>query len=248
MALELLLMPPASPLILVVTGLLFRRTWMGRGLVVLGLLLLYVASLPMVSHALTGALEERARAVEVAPAPARVIIILAGGRRVDAPEYGADTVNHFSLERARYGAWVHRQTGLPILVSGGRVGGDEPLSEAELMQQVLTEEWGVPVRWVEDRSRNTCENALFSAELLRAEGIEHAVLVTHAVHVPRARWCFEQTGLTVSAMPTYSRRPDQQAAAGFDGRGLIPQSAALERTRFALHEYLGMVWYRFRYR
>ncbi|EHQ52878.1 hypothetical protein ECTPHS_09308 [Ectothiorhodospira sp. PHS-1] len=248
MALELLLMPPASPLLLVLTGVLFWRAWMGRTLVVLGLLLLYLASLPMVSHALTGALEDRARAVQAAPDEAGAVVILAGGRRADAPEYGADTVNHFSLERARYGAWVHRQTGLPILVSGGRVGGEEPLSEAELIQQVLTGEWDVPVRWVEDRSRNTCENALFSAELLLAEGIGHAVLVTHAVHVPRARWCFEQTGLTVSAMPTYSRRPDPRSTEGFDGRGLIPQAAALERTRFALHEYLGMVWYRIRYR
>ncbi|MFP4080509.1 MAG: YdcF family protein [Ectothiorhodospira sp.] len=242
--LELLLMPPASGLILTLLGLVLWRHGAGRLLVLLGLGSLYLASLPMVSHALVGGLQQRAGAVTEAPR-AGAIVVLAGGRRSDAPEYGGDTVNRYSLVRARYGAVVHRRTGLPLLVSGGRVEGDEPRSEAVLMARVLQEEFGVPVRWREEESRNTCENAFNTARLLAAEGIERAILVTHALHLPRARWCFRRTDLEIRPMPVYCSRPQEEP--GFDWRGLIPQARAMERTRFALHEYLGLAWYRVRY-
>ncbi|WP_025280487.1 YdcF family protein [Ectothiorhodospira haloalkaliphila] len=194
--LELFIMPPAGGLILILLGLLLWRRRLGRLAIWLGLGVLYVASLPAVSYALIHGLEARSGAVplsEAAASDAQAIVILAGGRRPNAPEYGGeDTVNRYSLKRARYGAWVYRETGLPILVSGGRVGGDEPLSEAELIVSLLENEFGVPVHWVEDESRNTCENALYSAQRLAEEGVTHALLVTQALHIPRARWCFEK--------------------------------------------------------
>ena len=42
----------------------------------------------------------------------------AGGRLLASPEYG-DTINTRTLARVRYGAWLSRASGLPILVSGG---------------------------------------------------------------------------------------------------------------------------------
>ncbi|MCG5494651.1 MULTISPECIES: YdcF family protein [Ectothiorhodospira] len=249
--LELFIMPPAGGLILILLGLLLWRRRLGRLAIWLGLGVLYVASLPAVSYALIHGLEARSGAVplsEAAASDAQAIVILAGGRRPNALEYGGeDTVNRYSLKRARYGAWVHRETGLPILVSGGRVGGDEPLSEAELIVSLLENEFGVPVRWVEDESRNTCENALYSAQRLAEEGVTHALLVTQALHIPRARWCFEKTDLQITAVPTFDRQPDPDES--FDLRGFIPQANAMSRTRFALHEYLGLLWYRyFKYR
>ncbi|SEL48014.1 YdcF family protein [Ectothiorhodospira marina] len=249
--LELFIMPPANGLILILLGLLLWRRRLGRVAIWLGLGILYVASLPVVSYALMQGLEARSGAVplsEVVAGDAQAIVILAGGRRPDAPEYGGvDTVNEYSLKRARYGAWVHRETGLPILVSGGRVEGDEPSSESELIADVLEHELGVPVRWVEDESRNTCENAFHTAERLAGEGVTHALLVTQALHIPRARWCFSQTDLQITPVPTFDRQPDPDDS--FDWRGLIPQAKAMARTRFALHEYLGLVWYRyFKYR
>ncbi|MCG5514806.1 MULTISPECIES: YdcF family protein [unclassified Ectothiorhodospira] len=249
--LELFIMPPASGLILILLGLLLWRHRLGRLATWLGLGALYVASLPAVSYALIHGLEARSEAVplsEAAAGDAQAIVILAGGRRPGAPEYGGvDTVNDYSLKRARYGAWVHRQTGLPILVSGGRVEGDEASSESELIADLLKDEFGIPVRWVEDESRNTCENALYSAQRLVEDGVTHALLVTQALHIPRARWCFAKTDLQITAVPTFDRQPDPDEA--FDLRGLIPQANAMARTRFALHEYLGLVWYQhFRYR
>ena len=66
-------------------------------------------------------------------------------------------------------------TRAPVLVTGGSVYGGE--TEARLMREVLERELGVPVRWAESRSRTTHENAKYSAEMLRAEGIDRIVIV-----------------------------------------------------------------------
>ncbi|RKZ35880.1 MAG: YdcF family protein, partial [Gammaproteobacteria bacterium] len=130
------------------------------GLVVIALVSLYVLSIEPVAHALVNGLET----VPVLTEPDLVrqqpqaIVVLGGGRYSDAPEYGGDTVARGTLERLRYGARLHRQTGLPLLVTGGRVYG-ETTAEATLMKSVLTDEFGVGVKWAENESRNTFENA-----------------------------------------------------------------------------------------
>ena len=110
-------------------------------------------------------------------------MILGGGVR-RAPEWGGDTMNRLTLERVRFGARVARLTGLPVLVSGGSTYGATP--EAALMRDALRDEFGIEVRWVEDASRTTAENAARTASILRANGISRVVLVTHSFDVPRA--------------------------------------------------------------
>lgn len=243
--LELLILPPASGLIALALGLLLWGRRLGKGLVFAGMTWLYLAATPLFAGWLLGGLESVHPAAPAVPAEAQAIVVLAGGRYPDAREYGGETVNGFSLERLRYGARLHRDTGLPLLVSGGRVRGDEPSSESELMVRVLEQELGVPVRWRETESRNTCENAFFSARLLAEAGIEHALLVTHALHMPRAMGCFQRTDLAVTPFPTL-------AMGGLSRhRGItavLPQSRALWLTGQALHEYLGLVWYQLKYR
>jgi uncharacterized SAM-binding protein YcdF (DUF218 family) len=104
------------------------------------------------------------------------------------------------LERVRYGARLARLTGLPVLVTGGSVYGGE--TEAKLMREVLELELGVPVQWAESRSRTTHENAKYSADILRAAGIDRIVVVAHGVDMARARAEFEDFGLKVTPAPT----------------------------------------------
>jgi uncharacterized SAM-binding protein YcdF (DUF218 family) len=86
--------------------------------------------------------------LDLAAAPgAQAIVILGGGVRHEALEYGGHTLGRLTLERTRYGARVAKQTGLPVLVSGGAPSGG--IAEAEVMRAALAEEFGVPVRWVE---------------------------------------------------------------------------------------------------
>ncbi|WP_018233705.1 YdcF family protein [Thioalkalivibrio thiocyanodenitrificans] len=242
--LELLIMPPASGFILMLLGLVLWRLPLGRMLAFAGAAWLYVAATPVFAGWLLGGLERPYRIDPPVPAGAQAIVVLAGGRYAHAPEYGGGTVNAASLERLRYGARLHRRTGLPLLVSGGRVGGGEPESEARLMAGVLEDELGVSVRWHEEQGRNTMENALFSARMLRPEGIDHVLLVSHALHMPRAAWSFRRAGLTVTPFPTRRVSGDPVRMRFTD---FLPQPSALWYTGQALHEYLGLAWYRLRH-
>jgi uncharacterized SAM-binding protein YcdF (DUF218 family) len=130
----------------------------------------------------------------------------------------------------RYGAFLARQTGLPVLVAGGAP--DEDVrAEADLMREALQREYGVAVRWTEDRSRNTRENAAHAAAILSAEGRRRVLLVTHGFDVRRAKGLFEATGLEVVAAPTLVPGPDEPEPADF-----LPSVVALATSHYALYE------------
>ena len=82
-----------------------------------------------------------------------------------------------------------------LLLSGG---GSGPLSEAEVMR-ALALALGAPASalLLEDRSRNTIENALCSAALLRQSGLARVIVVTDRYHALRARLLFRGAGLEV---------------------------------------------------
>jgi uncharacterized SAM-binding protein YcdF (DUF218 family) len=231
-ALTVLVLPPVGPLLLVLFGaaLLRRAPRAGRAAVWGGALLLLVLSLPVVSVSLQCLLHDSPALDLSRPTGAQAIVILGGGIRRDAQEYGGDTVSLLSLERVRYGALVARKTGLPILVTGGVVLEGE--AEGVVMRRVLEQEFGVPVRWVESRSRNTHENAFFSAPILAQAGVRRILLVGHAVDMRRARAEFVGAGLEVAPAPTDIPNPD------FTWRDLIPGMAALQDSHWALYELL----------
>lgn len=101
------------------------------------------------------------------------------------------------------------------------------------MKQALEGEFGVPVKWAEAKSRNTHENALNSAAILRAAGIHRVILVAHGFDMRRAKAEFVAAGLKVMAAPT-----------GIPGTGhdspleLMPSAAALQGSYYALYELL----------
>ena len=245
--LEALLMPPAPNLLGLALGLLLlgRRPRLGRWLIGASALLLYLASIPALVHPVVNWADSRLPPISPADlAGVQAIVVPGAGRREHALEYGADgdTVSRIVMERLRYAAWLHRRTGLPVLVSGGRVFEKEPHSEAELMAGFLRE-LGVEARWQEGRSRTTWENAVFSTELLRADGIGRIALVTHGLHMPRALWAFRRQGLEVIPAPTVVR--DAEPLGGV--ADFIPGADALEDLVDVLHEWLGLLWYRLRY-
>lgn len=243
---EAFILPPGIFLLLLLLGVILRirfyRT--GQTIIYTSVALLLLLSMPIVSSPLLQ-LYERIPALEVstlAHNPAKAIVILGGGRYADAPEYQGDTVSEPTLERIRYGAWLQRKTKLPILVSGGSVFGKR-VAEAQLMQQVLKQDFLAVVPWVESNSRNTYENAIDSRKLLQQDGITHIILVTHAMHMPRAREAFEQAGFIVTPAPM-----------GFDtGSGtplllrFLPNIYSLHNMHDLMREMVGRVWYHLRY-
>jgi uncharacterized SAM-binding protein YcdF (DUF218 family) len=91
---------------------------------------------------------------------------------------------------------------------------------------------------LEGRSLNTWENALYSAEVLRAAGLRRIVLVVDADSMLRAELCFRKQGFDVIAAPVRHR------SIGFAPNDLMPSWQALRRNEVTLHELLGLAWYK----
>jgi len=226
-------LPPTGPLLLAVAGLLvLRRSWRwGRLLAWAGVLLLVALSTPIVAFALLS-LVSRSPPLDIESArSAQAIVILGGGVRRHAVEYGGDTLGHLTLERVRYGATIARATKLPVLVTGGSVFGGEP--EADLMRAALEHEFGVPVRWTEAESRNTHENAVRSARMLAAARVDRIVLVAHSFDMLRAKAEFAAQGIDVIAAPT--GMPSGHFDTVLD---VLPGLPALQGSYYALYEIL----------
>ncbi len=227
----LVILPPLGPLLLITLGL-----WRGRkALAWLGLASAWFLSAPLSVGWMLSGLEPAQPGDMAAMRSADAIVILAGGQRRFAPEYGDATVNAYSLERIRYGARLARETGLPVMVTGGTVREAQP--EAVLMREALVTDFGITPRWVEVSSRDTADNAGFSARILSADGVQNIVLVTHAAHMPRAGQAFREAGLAVIEAPTAWQGNPQAGA--FDPVDLLPTPRGALSGWYAAHEWLG---------
>lgn len=238
--LEVLVLPPASALLLLGLGLLvkLRRPALGRLLAGLAVAWLWLASTPFVGGLLLSSLQRYPALSPTGALPdAQAIVVLAAGADRVGAEYGRPVIGPMTLRRLRYAAALQRRTGLPILVSGGRPAADAP-SLAEMMARAATEELGVEVRWKEERSANTFQNLQLSAPLLRADGIERVFLVTSAWHMPRAADAARRFGLEPVPAPTGFR---EGVFAGW--RSFVPHWNGLRDTCLALHEWGGRVVY-----
>jgi uncharacterized SAM-binding protein YcdF (DUF218 family) len=234
------LLPPLNLLLLGAAGflLLKRRPRLGKGLLASSLAGLLLLSTPLVAGKFLDSLVPPYHPLSGKEADA--IVILGGGRIRNSVEYGGDTLKYFTLERLRYGAHLARKLHKPVLVAGGMPEG-LGVPEGQLMQSVLEKEYGVPVRWVEDRSRNTRENASHTAEILAKAGITRVYLVTHAWHLSRAMPEFRRAGLTVvPAGIGYKFDGDLEL---FD---FMPNAQALMNSYLASHEWIGRLWYQLR--
>jgi uncharacterized SAM-binding protein YcdF (DUF218 family) len=239
-----LLLPPALPLLMIVAGFLVwsRHRYLARMSVFLGVCILWGLSLPVVSAYLHKGLESDyvAETPSVAPSGVQAIVVLGAGRHYSASEYGGDTLSHSALWRLRYGAYLAERWNLPVLVSGGNVRPFDVVPEAEMGVDFLRRELNVDVAWAESQSRNTWENAEFSTSFFEKQNIHHVALVTHAYHMSRSVYAFQQAGLTVTPMPT--GQLSQQSSAAY-WLNWLPSAGALNRSYLALHEYLGLLFY-----
>ena len=227
----------------------WRRKPFGLAVATAAIGLVYLAAMPVTAGLLIRSAEAIAFDEPTLPSdkppaaipgaiPGAIVVVSADARRSDLPGV-PDTVGQLTLERLAEAARQWRRLGLPILVSGG---GPRGASLAMLMSKVLEEDFRVPVQWREERSQNTFENALYSAEILRGAGIHAALVIAHPWDMARALWSFRAVGYPVVPSPIpESERPSLSVTA------FLPQVPALLESYYALHELIGLAWYRVRY-
>lgn len=224
-----LILPPSGLLLLAFLGLFLGRRYrrLGTSLLVFGLVSLWLCCTPVVADALQR-LAERYPPLDLArPVDAQAIVILGGGTVRIAPEYGGPAASLDTLERVIYGAYVARRTSLPVLVTGA------PL-EAAAMQATLSRDLGMRARWVEGHSRDTFQNAQFSAPLLRADGIHRIILVTNSTHEWRAAHEFMSAGFEVVPAPVGTLPREKLELTKF-----VPGMEPLMRSNLAVYELIG---------
>lgn len=156
---------------------------------------------------------------------------------VPTPRVGSDT-----YERVQYAAWLYKHwRPLPVLASGGGGFVDSP-PYAIVMRDALMRE-GVPASaiWVEGRSRTTHENAAYSADILKQKGIHRIVLVTDAYHMLRADASFRKQSLNVIPAACGYRTYHS-----FQLTDVMPGWEPISWNEEAMHEAVGLVWYRMR--
>lgn len=230
-----LLVPPAGLVVLAAVVLAVARGRWLRVLLALCLVPLFLLGTPLVADTLLASLDPPPAGPNPNPLPGAIVILSAD---VDRTQDGTD-LGPLTIERERAGAELARRTGLPVLVTGGVVTAPPPV--ALMMAVSMARDFNQPVRWTEAASLTTWENARFSAVILKREGIGRVFLVTHAWHMRRSLLAFRRAGL--DAIPFVVRSDPWPRLSPWE---LIPRAHAWQRSYWAMHEWVGLLWYEIR--
>ncbi|MBW1820116.1 MAG: YdcF family protein, partial [Deltaproteobacteria bacterium] len=224
-----------------------RRTQ--RVFVIAAFLVYAVAGNAWVSEQLVKSLEWRHLPQGDLP-KADAIVTLSGG--IEAKAYPRRTVEVGDrADRLLYAAWLYRQGKAPLIICTGGIvpGSTREHPYAEDMVTAL-EMVGIPrdAVAIETSSRNTYEHMVYCKKIFQQKHIGKILLVTSALHMPRAMAVFRQAGVTVAPAPTDFIVTRKAGKPTIFRRimGALPNADNLLATKAALHEYIGMVYYRWR--
>ena len=209
---------------------------------ILGVLILWGSSTYACSVRILSSLERDYPAVPVDQQPNVDAIVVLGGFTGGGESEQAIVELNDGVDRLFHGMRLYRAGKAPhVLLVGGAVRGR--LAEARVMAGLLAES-GISrdVMLLEDKSRNTRENALNSLEIMHKKDIKKILLVTSAFHMRRAQAVFEKLGLNVVPAATDYQVEEYEPSI----LDLVPDAEALLMTTLGIKEYLGWWVYRFR--
>lgn len=211
-----------------------------------GTLYLWLAATPIVALTLINSLEEQYPVVSIEKLPKAEVAIVLGGISLASQalnpyadlKAGADRILHAA--RLFKAGKVGR-----ILVSTGRsISQTDTRSEAEVIGGFLNE-FGIDSANIvlESDSRNTHENAINSLAVMQKNGFSSALLVTSALHMPRAAAVFRRAGVSFSpvSIDTLSSSLARRSIFAF-----LPNSKALDISTQSIKEWIGLLVYRLR--
>jgi uncharacterized SAM-binding protein YcdF (DUF218 family) len=241
----------ASPVALSLLALLyagFSRRRTSRFACFIAAILLVLFGSESGSRFFLRSLESRYRSNTVASAPAAPAIVVLGGGLANVNDPARTVELGQNSERLWTAVELYRAGKSPlILVSGGNAFPNKNapnVAESALAARMLRA-WDVPPAAIltEEESRETHENAVFSQRILAQKGIDRILLVTSAVHLPRASATFRRAGFTVFPVPADYLVSDENQGILLS---ILPNAAALADSGLAIKEWIGIVAYRLR--
>lgn len=228
-------------MVLIGLNLIFSRRFR-IGLISLGAgILLWAMSVGPVANFLMRGLEA---GYTIPAQPAGDVMVLLGGGIIDrVPDLtGTGVPSPLMMGRVVTAVRLHRRLPLPIIVTGGRGLDDDGVAEATVVKRFLVD-LGIPGNGIieEGQARDTAQNARFTAAICQEKGYHQPILVTAAYHLKRSVMLFEAAGLHVTPFPAYFLGVQPEP---YQWRQLLPHATVFYISACAIHEYVGLLYYR----
>ena len=230
-------------LLLLLLWLLTRRNGFLVAIVAISVLL-WLSATPWLSRNLQSLLEDRAGEVAAESLPRSDAIVVLGGTLSPPGPSTTDANLSAAADRLVHATRLYKLGKAPVvLIAGGKSNGGEATDAESVHAAALLVDWGIPASAIltETESTNTYENAVYSKLMLDQHGLKTVLLVTSAIHMPRALATFRSAGIEATPAAT-----DFEAAHG-GPPGLADWAAdpaALAVTTRVLKEYVGWFVYR----
>jgi len=228
--------------LVILTGLIIYRKKTALWFLFLSAGFFWIFTTPIVSSYMVASLEQKFLPVPVHESPKADAIVVLGGSIAgpDSPRIDIELTGN--SDRILHSARLYRAGKAPIVFAAGGAMDTQP--EAYAMKALLVE-WGVPEKNVviETESLNTYQNAVNTKPLLDKRGVKRVLLVTSAIHMPRALATFQTLGINVIPSPTDYLEVDRK---NYEIVDFLPDIDAIGKTSMVIKEVLGMMVYRWR--
>jgi len=241
-----LVYPLPLALLLILLGVLLfwrRRRALATTVTAIAVLGLYLLSTPAVSDSLRGALERRFRPDRPDHIPrAGAIVVLGGGIEPATPPQRTANLT-YAADRIRFGAALYRAGKAPLVITTGRRPYANAGPTAAQAAAGFLEELGVPKDAIvaAGDSADTHEDAIVVQGALARHDVHKILLVTSALHMPRAYAVFRKAD--IDAVPVVTDIEVTNVTPDNIYRWL-PDARAFYGSNRAWHEYVGLLYYR----
>ena len=246
-----LVFPTGLCWVLLVAAVLFRkRDTASKVLFGLGLAVLMIFGNSWFAGALSRSLEWKHLGPDSLPRVDAIVCLGGGTLAADPPRHTVEVGE--AGDRFLYAAHLFKEGKAPYLIgTGGIVPGNSATHPGSRDIAALWRMIGVPPEAIveQEKSRNTYEDATYSYTILKERKARRILLVTSAMHMPRSLAVFRKQcpDLEIIPAPTdFSVVRGPSPTLWEIVRGCVPNSGALQHSDFALHEYIGLAYYRLR--
>ncbi len=236
------MLPPGIFIMLLLVSLIFlikKKYKIGIIFIIIITFFIYIFSITPTKKILMKPLEFCYTFPDIEKTEIDSIVILSGGSIGATPDRNMNnSLNDQSFLRTYMGYKIWKKKNVPVIVTGGKLF-DAMEPEALTMSNLLLE-LGVSKNMIiiEDKSRNTIENALNINDIIKNKNFKKIALITSAYHMKRSVYIFKKININVIPFPTdYRNSFKKNSFISF-----LPSISNLYDIYLTFHEYIGIIF------